>query len=142
MSIARALGALFLVTLGLTGCGGVEGTYKLDKAEVKKAMEADIAKMPEKEQAMAKLGLAMIDAMDMTIELQPGGKLTSKMSMPSFDKGKPPKTEEKAGTWKKDGDSLVLDDGDGKPSTCTVAGNKLSCAGQKKGDPTLVFIKG
>ena len=142
MSIARTLGALALVALGLTGCGGPEGTYKLDKAEVKKAMEADIAKMPEKEQGMAKLGLAMIDAIDMSIDILPGGKLKAKSSMPSFDKAKPPKTEEKDGTWKKEGDSLVLDNGDGKPMTCAKAGNKLTCAGSKKGEPALVFVKG
>ena len=85
MSIARTLGALALVALGLTGCGGPEGTYKLDKAEVKKAMEADIAKMPEKEQGMAKLGLAMIDAIDMSIgELRDG---PSELDGDAFDWG-------------------------------------------------------
>ncbi len=145
MNLVRAFATVTLAftTFGLAGCGGgVEGTYKLDKAEVKKSMEAELAKLPAAEQGMAKLGLALIEAMDMSLELQAGGKLKSKSSMPSFEPGKPGKTDEKDGTWKVEGDSVTLDNGDGKPLTCTKGANKLSCAGKKKGDPTLVFIKG
>lgn len=147
MNIARALvGVIFAATLGLVGCGGggPEGTYKLDKAEVKKAMEAEVAKMPADQQGLAKLGLALIDAMDMSLTLESGGKLKAKSSSPSLDPSKPGKTEEKEGTWKAEGDSLTLDTGDGKPLKCTKSGSKLSCtsATPKQGDPTLVFVKG
>ncbi len=148
MDFAKAFAAVALTftTLGLAGCGGggVEGTYKLDKAEVKKSMEAELAKLPEKEQGFAKLGLALIDAMDMSLELQPGGKLKAKSTSPSFEPSKPAKTEEKEGTWKAEGDKITLDTGDGKPLTCTKAGSRLNCtsATPKKGDPALVFVKG
>src|SRR5437773_1130504 len=142
MNIVKTFAAaLVLGSFGLAGCNsGPEGTYKLDKAEVKKGMEAEIAKMPADQQQFAKLGLAMIDAMDMTMDLQSGGKLKMKSTMPSFDKGKPAKTEEKDGTWKAEGDSLTLT-ADGKPLKCTKSGTKLSCDSDKASDPKLVFVK-
>jgi hypothetical protein len=119
----------------------VEGTYKLDKAEMKKSMEAEVAKMPADQQGMAKLGMAMLDAMDMTLELQAGGKLKAKSTMPSFEKDQPAKTKEQDGTWKMDGDSVVIDNGDGKPIKCAKGTGKLLCDPGKKGEPGFVFIK-
>ncbi|MFO0762093.1 MAG: hypothetical protein U0359_36985 [Byssovorax sp.] len=146
MKFTKTLATLILATasFGLAGCGGggVEGTYKLDKAEVKKSMEAEVAKLPADQQGFAKLGIALIDAMDMSMELQAGGKLKMKASSPSLDPAKAGKTDEKEGTWKLDGNNVTLDSGDGKPLTCTRDGNKLNCAGAKKGDPALVFVKG
>lgn len=135
--------ALALATFGVAGCGGgVEGTYKLDKAEMKKAMEAEVAKLPAEQQEMAKLGVALLDAMDMTAELQSGGKLKLKSTVPSLAKDAPPKTKEQEGTWKMDGDKVVLDAGDGKPPIkCAKEGNKLTCESEKKGSPALVFVK-
>src|SRR5262245_37397995 len=40
LKIVRPLFVLAAVSLG--GCGGPEGTYKLDKSEMKKSMEAEI----------------------------------------------------------------------------------------------------
>lgn len=136
---ALALATSFLIA----GCGGggVEGTYKLDKTEMKKSMEAEIAKMPADQQGFAKLGMALIDAMDMSVELQSGGKMKMKSTMPNLmDKDKPAKTDEKDGTWKMDGEAVVLDV-DGKPTKCAKSGGKLTCSGQKEGEPTLVFVK-
>jgi hypothetical protein len=144
MNLAKALAtATFaFAALGLAGCGGgVEGTYKLDKAEVKKAMEADIATMPADQQGFAKLAMAMIDGMDMSIELQSGGKVKAHAQMPSLDPTKPGKTEDKEGTWKAEGDAITLDTGDGKALKCTKAGSKLTCGSAKKGEPALIFNK-
>lgn len=140
-----ALFAIGFAALGLAGCGGgVEGTYKLDKGEMKKQMEAEIAKMPADQQSFGKLAIAMIDGMDMTVDLQSGGKLKAKSTV-AMDPSKPAKTEEKDGTWKAEGDNLTLDTGDGKPLKCSKAGNKLTCdtaaAGEKKGGPVLVLVK-
>ncbi len=142
VQIAR-IASLAFATVLFAGCGGgVEGTYKLDKAEAKKMMEAEIAKMPAEQQGFGKLGLAMIDSMEMSVELQSGGKLKTKSSMPNLmDKDKPAKTEEKDGTWKLDGDAVVLET-DGKPVKCAKSGSKLTCTGEKKGEPTLIFVKG
>lgn len=145
MSIAKTFttAALALATSFLiAGCGGgVEGTYKLDKSEMKKSMEAEIAKMPADQQDFAKLGMVLIDSMDMSLELQSGGKMKMKSTMPNLmDKDKPAKTDEKDGNWKMDGDSVVLE-ADGKPLKCAKSGAKLTCSGQKEGEPSLVFVK-
>lgn len=137
-----ATAALLPLALGLTACqGGPEGAYKLDKAEMKKAMEAEIAKMPEEQKAFAGLAIAMIDAMDMSLEIKSGGDLEMKATMPSLKEGEASKTETKTGKWKKDGEKYVLDM-DGKSTSCTLADKKLTCASEKKGEPSLVFIKG
>lgn len=145
MNLVKTFAALTLAisSFGLAGCGGggIEGTYKLDKAEVKKSMEAEVSKLPADQQGFAKLAIALIDAMDMSLELQAGGKLKAKSSSPSLDPSKPGKTEEKDGTWKAEGDSVTLDTGDGKPLTCKKEGSKLNCSSAKKGDPSLVFVK-
>ena len=122
----------------LAACGSVEGTYKLDKAEMKKSMEAEIAKMPADQQGMAKLALAMIDAMDMSIELKSGGKAEMKASMPGLtEKGK---DESKTGEWRKEGDKVIIK-GDGKEMTCATGGGKLTCESGKPGEPKVVLIK-
>lgn len=145
MSIAKTFAAaLAIATLGLAGCGGggPEGTYKIDKAEMKKHMEAEVAKLPADQQGFAKLAVALIDAMDITVELQAGGKLTMKTSMPSLEKDKPAQTKEANGTWKKEGETIILDDGDGKPAKCKIVSpTKLDCEAEKPGEPGLVLIK-
>ena len=146
MNFAKALATVAVAaTFGLAGCGGggPEGTYKLDKAEIKKSMEAELAKLPANEQGMAKLGLALVDALDMSLVLESGGKLKAKSTSPSLDPSKPGKTEEKEGTWKLEGDSVTLDTGDGKPLKCARSGKKLTCTSDapKKGDMSLVFVK-
>ena len=78
--------ALALAASGLAGCGGaVEGKYTLDKAAVKKAMQAEIAKSTSLPPAMVNALLATIDAMDMSVELQSGGKLKLSATMTSLD---------------------------------------------------------
>lgn len=144
MSITKSFAAaLAFAVLGLTACGGggVEGTYKIDKPEMKKAMEAEVAKLPADQQGFAKLAVALIDMMDVTVELKEGGKLTMKSTMPSLEKDKPATTKEENGTWKKEGESIILDNGDGKPAKCKQAGNKLTCDPEKAGEPGLVLIK-
>ena len=147
MSISKIVTGVAVVTaLFTTACnsGNVEGTYKLDKAEVKKSMEAELAKMPADQKEMGKLGLALIDAMEIELTLAADGKAKMKTSMAGLgalggdDKaGKP---EEKSGTWKKDGDKVVIDI-DGKPSKCTPTGSALKCDPEKAGDPALTFKK-
>ncbi len=126
-----------LAVIGLAGCGGVEGTYKLDKDETKKSMEADIAKMPANEQQFAKLGMAMMDKMDATLELKKDNSVSMKMTMDGKAEGK-----EQTGTWKKDGDEVVLSNGDGKDMHCKKSGKKLTCTEKRaSGDTTMVFTK-
>ena len=136
-----ATGALLLSAFGFAGCGGVEGIYKLDKAEMKKAMEAEIAKLPADQKAFAQLAVALIDQMDMSIELKAGGKLEMKATTPALDKDKAAKTETKEGEWRKEGDSVIIK-ADNQELKCKAESKKLTCESGKKGEPSLVFIKG
>jgi hypothetical protein len=125
-----------VVGMGAVGCGSVEGTYKLDKDAMKKSAEAEIAKKPAADQAAAKAMLGMFDAMDMTLELKSGGAASMKTSLGAgHDK-------EETGTWKKDGDAIVVSSGKGKDIKCQKDGSKLKCneAGGKD-DTQLVFVK-
>lgn len=136
--------AVALVGFAASGCGSVEGTYKLDKAATKKAMEASAAKLPADQQAGAKLGEAMLDAMDLSLELKAGGKASMKSTMPNlFDDKKPPKTDEDTGTWKKDGDTITITGAKAKDSfTCTKKGSKLECKEpNSKEDFEMIFSK-
>ncbi len=128
-----AAGALVLGSLSLAGCSKVEGTYKIDKAEMKKAFEAEIAKMPADQQGFAKLALGMIDSMEMSIELKSGGKAEMKVSMMG-------KEETKTGDWKADGKKVTIT-GDGKSINCDAEGGKLTCEGDKPGQPKIVLTK-
>ena len=137
MKTIKWLCVLAFAGVGLVGCGGVEGTYTLDKDATKKASEADIAKMPADKQQFAKLGMAMMDSMDATLEIKKDGTATMKMSMGS-DKGK-----DETATWKKDGDKVVLTNDKGKDISCEKSGKKLTCVeSHKSGDSTtMVFSK-
>ena len=146
MNIARTFAAatFAVATFGLAGCGGgVEGTYKLDKAEVKRAMETEMARsmvgvpLPP---GLVRIATAMVDAMEMTMELQAGGKLKVKATMPSLEPGKPGQTQDKEGTWTADGASIVLT-ANGKAIKCSKSWTKLSCESGKQGDPALIFVK-
>ncbi len=130
---------LVLGALALVGCGSVEGTYTLDKAETKKAMEAEIAKMPAAEQEMQKMGLAMLDSMDATMELKSGGAASMKMTMTGMTKD--PKTNEDTGTWKKEGDDITIS-ANGKDTKCSKSGKKLTCSeASGKSKMTMIFAK-
>jgi outer membrane murein-binding lipoprotein Lpp len=134
------MSALTASALVVAACGSVEGSYKLDRAEMKKTMEADIAKLPEDQQAMAKTAFGLIDLMDINLELSSGGKAEMKMSMAGHED----KAKEKNQTWewKKDGKKVVIKSGDGKEISCDAEGGKLTCEGGAAGGMTkLVFVK-
>ena len=137
-----SLAALALVSLStLAGCkGGPEGTYKMDKEAMTAAMKAEIEKMPKDQQGMAEFGLALIQAMDITLEIKPGGKYEMKSSMPSL--GKDDKKEEKteSGDWTAEGDKIKMK-GEKDEITCKFDSAKIECEGKKKGDPAMVFKK-
>ena len=112
MSIAKTVVTVVIATLGVAGCShGVEGTYKLNKAETAKAIGAEMDKrakgipMPPGLAVLAVMGL---DRLEWTIDLQKDGQLIMTMAVSS-----PSKTDVIHGTWTMDGDSVLLT-GDGK----------------------------
>ncbi len=128
------LAPLALVGLvGLVGCGGPEGKYTLDKEATKAAIDAGEGEKDAKE-----FGKAILEAMDMSLELKSDGKYEAKTSMPSFkDKDKKEEKSE-TGDWSKDGDKITIK---GKEDmSCTAEGGKLTCKG-KDGKGAFVFKK-
>jgi hypothetical protein len=134
--------SFLLLALGATACkGGPEGSYALDKEDMKKSMEAEIAKMPEDQQGFGKFALVMIAAMDVKLELKKGGEATMTTTKPTLKEGEAPKTETKTGKWRKEGENVIITSEDGKDMNCAVAEKKLTCTGDKPGKPGMVFQK-
>lgn len=128
----------------LAGCkGGPEGTYKLDKEAMKTAMKAEIEKMPKDQQGFAELAMAMIETMDVTLEIKSGGKFDMKSSMPSLSKDAEKKEETKSGDWTVEGDKIKLK-GEKDEVSCKFDSSKIECEaeGEKgKGKPGMTFKK-
>jgi hypothetical protein len=87
--------------------------------------------------ALLGLAIARLNATDMTIELQAGGKL--RLTFMDLESGKRRKIQEKNGTWTVDGESIVLK-ADRRPMKCSRSSTKLKCE-SGNGDPMLVFVK-
>jgi NlpE N-terminal domain len=115
----------------LVGCGP-EGKYTLDKEATKAAIDAGEGEKDAKE-----FGKAMLEAMDMSIELKSGGKYdaTSTVEMKKGEK----KEETESGDWSKEGDKITIK-GKKDPMTCTLDSGKLNCG--KDGKTAFVFKKG
>lgn len=121
----------------------IEGTYALDKDATVSQMEAEIEKMPDKDKReMAKLGVGIVRMMDITLDVQAGGAAKLSVTMPDLvNKGAPPKTKDEVGTWRKDGEEIVITS-KGKDVRCTHEPRRLSCAEPHGADQTkLVFVK-
>lgn len=123
-----------LALTGLVGCGGPEGTWKLDKD----AMKAEAEKEAKGDEKAKELASKMMEKFEMTLELKKDGKYDAKISMPSFkEEGK---TEDKteSGTWKAEGENITLKD-DKDEIKCKLEGSKMTCT---EGKQTFVFKKG
>jgi hypothetical protein len=132
-SMKLAVAALLALS-SLAGCGGgPEGSYKFDKEAAKAELEN------EKDEAAKKFGQAMLEKMEMSIEIKKDGKYDAKVSMPSFKD--PAKVEEQveSGEWKAEGNAITLK-GKKDDLSCTLEGKKLSCS-DKSGKQKLVFTK-
>lgn len=133
--IAIALGVSSFV---LGGCSSPEGTYTLDKVEMKKAVEGETADVPQGQQEFVReLLLKMVDAMNVSLELKSGGKMAMTASLGDEEK----KTVE--GTWKSEGSGLTFEL-EGEVTKCVKNDSKkLTCAKDKseKGGPPMVFVK-
>ncbi len=144
MHFAKAFAAatFAFLALGLAGCGvGMEGSYLLDKGEMKKKAETEIAKLPEAQQAEGKAALQVIDRLEMTFDFQSGGALTVQATTPGLTPDAPSKIEQKNGTWQAVGETIEFTI-EGKSHKCTKGQGQLTCTSDNKNDPTLVLVKG
>lgn len=126
-----------LFALLLAACGGPEGTYKLDKDAMKKSLEAET-----KDKDAAGFAAAMVEAMDISLELKSDGTVEMKSSM-KLEKDKPAKEETETGKWTKDGDTITLSGGkDNKDLKCKLVSGNLECeSGEKGAMGKMVFKK-
>jgi len=86
---------------------------------------------------MAKLGLAFVDLLDMTIELKEGSEAVVTVAMPAMGKGEKAESETKNGKWsQKDEKISITIEGDDEALECTYADDQLKCAG----DDDMDFI--
>lgn len=89
---------------------------------------------------MAKAMVGIIDMLDVSLELQDGGKAKMSSKMPNLGGGEA-KSETKEGTWKQDGNKITISAQGEKDMTCDLDGNKLSCT-DGKSPSAMVFKKG
>ncbi len=138
--------SIVVLTLGLAGCSSrVEGTYKLDTAQLKKAIETEVA-------GKSGGGIVVdfftraIDGVEVTMELQANGKVMFKSKLPTGGWASPgtiqwSTREDKHGMWKADGETLMVTAG-GNSFTCAKSWARLSCQSAKKrrlGDGIFFF---
>ncbi len=135
MKLSKLLPLATFGLLSLAACGGPEGKWTLDKDATKAAIDAGKGEKDAKE-----FGKAILDAMDMSIELKSDGKYESKTSMALGKDDKDKKEQTETGEWTKDGDKITIK-GKKYPLTCKMDSGKLSCA-NKDGETSLVFKKG
>lgn len=132
----------FALSLSITGCkkNNAAGTYKLNKEEMTKSMKAEIDKMPKEKQGFAKFGLAMIQAMDISLKLEAGGVVVAETTASFMGKKK---QDTDKGTWKQDGNKIMITTtkerkrGDKvvkkvQTLTCTLNGTSLRCEDEAK----------
>lgn len=137
---------LILATFGLGGCSSdLEGTYKLDTARLKKAMEAELAGQSGGGIVFDFFARA-IDEVEMTMELQANGNVTFKSRLPTGGWASPgtlqwSTREDKHGMWKANGETVVVTAG-GNSLTCAKSWARLSCQSAQKrrvGEGILFF---
>ncbi len=134
------LASVALVALSfLAGCGKPTGTYKLDKEAIKTAFKAELEKKSDEDKKMGEFGLALVDMLDVTLEVKDDGKYDMKTSMPSLTKKDEKKEETESGDWSVEGDTITLK---GKEEMkCKVGSGKLECGAKGKDGPPLIFKK-
>lgn len=130
--LIAALASLLLGAGSLQGCGRSDaprhaGTWELDTDVVREAMKAEIAAIedPDERRAMeagmAMMGEKMLDAMSMTLTLNPDGSAASTTRMMD-------ESETIRGTWSAEGDMLTIvmeQGGQSEPVSARVDGELL-----------------
>jgi len=122
-----------VAALGSFGCNKVEGVYTLDKEEMKKAMQAESSKDSDNPLAQ-QLAEAFISELDARMEIQPGGTFTLLAKLGEKE-GDPRK-----GTWKKEGNAIVLQLEDDQMKCEQDASKRLAC-GSDADKLKMIFVK-
>jgi len=106
---------------GSIGCNKVEGTYRLDKEQMRKETLAKTPQNAEEERSQ-KMFLAILEDFNLRLTLEPGGTVTSHVTFGETDEGP------KKGSWKSE-DGFVVIQFDDKGMKCKKNGkNQLTCS--------------
>ena len=104
LSSITSLIALLLLVVVQSGCSGeadISGTYDLDKAAVKAAMEAEMKAKGEDKDPMAAFAMGMIESMNVSMTLNADGTASMQMSMMG-------EAQTASGTWTRSGKSITV----------------------------------
>ncbi|MFO0551226.1 MAG: hypothetical protein U0271_22750 [Polyangiaceae bacterium] len=113
-----------------------EGVYKLDKEAAKKAAAANTAGQSEADRELGKALAGTLDQIDGTLELKAGGQFERRTTSPTFlEKGDKRESVE-TGSWKLEGDTILLESSVGKTS-CKRSGGRLECKSEKDGNVSM-----
>lgn len=139
------LAAIAFVGCKAEGASTFAGTYALDRAGMKANVEAEVKSLPPAERAAAlEVFLPAIEEVDMTLLLKPNGDgvLTiKKLSLEGEETVLSTQDMELEWSVREDG-VLILDNGDGTPSSCGLEGPNLTCVTQaQETKQRLVFIR-
>lgn len=139
-SIVAMLVALAM-SISLVACGGGEAAYvgkwELDKEAFKAAVEKEMTK-EEKEDPMAGMAMAMVEAMDIKLDIKSDHTFSATMSMGMLGQ------DETTGTWKREGNGIVMTSAEGSdgPGKLVHRGGKLYAETEKDSEePPLVLRK-
>jgi len=112
-ALAAPATLVIAAALLLQGCGQADtvrraGTWELDTQAAMEAMEAEVAAIEDPEQkkamehGMSMMGAGMLEAMDMSLTLNPDGTASSTTSMMG-------RSETVTGKWSAEGDLLTIE---------------------------------
>jgi hypothetical protein len=122
----RALGLTIVGAAGLLGCQSpIEGEYRLDFEQTKLEVEKNAAESAE-DAPRKDAVLRMLQNTELTFELAKGGKVRSTTKLTAD--GTQRTTSEKQGTWKRDGQRVIISEPSSPDTTCTRDGKLLRCS--------------
>jgi len=125
MELSRAVhGSVLVACWVLAGCHTrVDGDYQLDLEQTKECVAK--AALADPEEGKGKDGvIKMLEATELTLRLEPGGKLLSTTVLKLDGQSSTSKT---AGAWKLDGKRVTFKVADDLDTLCDVDGSRLRC---------------
>jgi hypothetical protein len=111
---------------GLLGCqSSIEGEYGLDFEQTKVEVEKNAIENPE-DAPRKDAVLRLLQNTELDFELTKDGKVRSTTQLTTEDKQRT--KSEKQGTWKRDGERIVIAVPSSPDTTCSVDGKRLRCS--------------
>lgn len=123
--------------MALAACGRPPfvGVYSIDTAAMEQSMKAQAPKEAREggPEALAKMAAGMAAAMRGTLDLKADGTVAIAVTMPMMG------DKQDVGTWRQDGEAIVITTSEKKELRATLNGAQLTCR-QAGGDDRFVMI--